>query len=505
MVSSISVLESTDPGILVDGLFPQGEYFGSEIVITGFLNMQEDVEQQYINMKRLAEGGEVGLILFYVGIYLKEVHPKLCQFADERDFVLIVMPEGDPTLRYGEVISDVTALICREHTRQDSLVPEILAQVTALPVHQRSVSTILKMLSDRLTATVLLCDSAFRPLQIAAWPRNLDEDIREGIEGLDAFPTDHSTMPCCILPEGFLSRFSVFPDHGSRLELLILKEGLPLEKALLEQAMDVVRLGVNIWGQEREELAVHELIRAILQDNPIKMRQLAEIFHIHVADIHEMWILSCEERQAERFRREGLPLFREYLSHYCHTVLADFYEGYLVVFLDWMEPETERESVTLDLQAQLHALGFEAALTCCHPLENTADVRRSFLVHHEMLPLARKIWPMQDCYTLQDMQFAAGCHKIIETGEKALTEALSPLQPLLDSQDDLLLLRTLAVYLLDGESSMVRCARLLFLHKNTVKYRLGRIRKLLDCDLNRIPQVFPVYQAVALWRLTGEK
>ena len=38
IVSSISVLESTDPGVLVDEVFPQGEFFGSEIVITGFLN-----------------------------------------------------------------------------------------------------------------------------------------------------------------------------------------------------------------------------------------------------------------------------------------------------------------------------------------------------------------------------------------------------------------------------------------------------------------------------------
>lgn len=77
IVSSITVLESTDPGVLIDEVFPQGEYFGSEIVITGFLNMTEDAERQYINMKRLAEGGEVGLILYYVGVYLKKIDPRL--------------------------------------------------------------------------------------------------------------------------------------------------------------------------------------------------------------------------------------------------------------------------------------------------------------------------------------------------------------------------------------------------------------------------------------------
>ncbi|MGI6110326.1 MAG: PucR family transcriptional regulator ligand-binding domain-containing protein, partial [Eubacteriaceae bacterium] len=61
-VSSISVLESVDPGLLVDGLFSNNEFYGSEIVITGFLNMLDNVDLQYENMLRLVEGGEVGLI-----------------------------------------------------------------------------------------------------------------------------------------------------------------------------------------------------------------------------------------------------------------------------------------------------------------------------------------------------------------------------------------------------------------------------------------------------------
>ena len=111
VVSSISVLESTDPGVLVDEVFPQGEFFGSEIVITGFLNSVDNVPLQLANIRRLAQGGEVGLIVFYVWVYLPRIDPRLIALADELDFVLIVMPEGEATLRYGEVINDVMACI----------------------------------------------------------------------------------------------------------------------------------------------------------------------------------------------------------------------------------------------------------------------------------------------------------------------------------------------------------------------------------------------------------
>ena len=83
MVSSISVLESTDPTVLVNEVFPHNKYAGGEIVITGFLNCLDDFDCQCANIQRLAEGGEVGLILFYVGVYLPYVDQRLIDLADQ--------------------------------------------------------------------------------------------------------------------------------------------------------------------------------------------------------------------------------------------------------------------------------------------------------------------------------------------------------------------------------------------------------------------------------------
>lgn len=97
VVSSISVLESTKPEILVNELFPDARsgYSGGELVITGFINCTDDVEMQCENVKRLIEGGEVGLVLYYVGVYLPRVDQRLIDMADENDFVLICMPEEE--------------------------------------------------------------------------------------------------------------------------------------------------------------------------------------------------------------------------------------------------------------------------------------------------------------------------------------------------------------------------------------------------------------------------
>ena len=59
-VSSISVLEYADANALQSELFENNEFYGSEIVITGFTSIPRDVEAQCANIRRLAGAGEVG-------------------------------------------------------------------------------------------------------------------------------------------------------------------------------------------------------------------------------------------------------------------------------------------------------------------------------------------------------------------------------------------------------------------------------------------------------------
>ena len=61
--------------------------------------------------------------------------------------------------------------------------------------------------------------------------------------------------------------------------------------------------------------------------------------------------------------------------------------------------------------------------------------------------------------------------------------------------------KTLAVFLLDGESSVTKTAQLLYLHKNTVKYRIKRIADLLGYHPAKMPEAAALYQAVAVQRL----
>ncbi len=515
IVSSISVLESTDPNFLVDKLFPQDEFFGSEIVITGFLNTLDNVDCQAANVRRLAEGGEVGLILYYVGVYLESVDQRLIDLADELDFVLICMPEGRRDLRYGEVLSDVTGLIYRDRLSSDAIVSEILERVSRLPQHQRSVNTVLKMLSDRISASVILSDSELRTLNLVAWPRSIEENIKEGLAGwragesaadrewetLRTRPQDYFEEPCPFVPGGRLYRCALRPDFGSYMELALIKEGMPLSEELLKQSVDVVRLGVSIWGEQHSEVAVHELVQAILQDEPMKMRRLAEIFHIDVASIHEMWIMVGDRPDSARLLKDRADEFRSALKEHSGVVITDLYKDRLLLFLDTPGTLAETERLMNGLLETALRSDSTLTLTRCGGLSNTAEVRKAYLCHDDFLEDARRLFPRKNLYVLGELLFARECRRLIDEGEEALAHCLSIVNNLQSASEELDLRETLTVYLLDSGSSVTRAAELLFVHKNTVKYRLQRIAELLGYRPDKMPEGMKLYQAAAVSRL----
>ena len=63
---------------------------------------------------------------------------------------------------------------------------------------------------------------------------------------------------------------------------------------------------------------------------------------------------------------------------------------------------------------------------------------------------------------------------------------------------------TAEVYLLDTSSNMAETAKSLFVHLNTIKYRLRMIQDMLGYAPGKMPDAYPLYVAVALNRLMKE-
>ena len=500
LVSSISVLEYADPNILQDALFKNNEFFGSEIVITGFMNIANDVDAQCANLQRLADVGEVGLILYYVGIFMPCVDQRLIELADKNDFALIVMPENRMDLRYSDVICEVMEAIFKDQNNNALLVSDILGRTALLPEHQRTLDTVIKLLSDRIRASVLLRDGALRLLNAAFWPRMGRTDLERGVRSMETLPEAGGT-PAVLELDGRSYLIYRCPMTGGTpvMELFLLKEGNPLTADLVRQAGEVVQLASSIWSQGHDRVVMAELVRAILKDEPIKMRRLAELFHVNVSTIHSMWVLRGNNG-GQAVQAGALELVQNLLAHHCSPVVADCYEGDVVAFMGWNGSADEMGTLAEECCVRMRQEGVDGVLTICHNLATTGDVRRAYLTIRSAQEDAVRIWPGRTWYTLREMEFTRSCREIVERGEEEIQQHLAVFS-LLREGTETDLVGTLTTYFLDAGSSISTTAERLFTHKNTIKYRMQQIEKRLGYSVDKFPEAISLYTACALNRL----
>jgi len=503
IVSSISVLEYAQINTMQTELLANIDFVGNELAITGFMNNPDDVELQCTNIRRMAAIGEVGVILFYVGIVMKKVDQKLIDVANELDFPLIALPEGQMNQRYSEVIGEVMELIHRDQMSSTSIVSELLEQASGLPVHQRTVDSMLRMLANRIRASVVLMDASRRVLNEAAWPTALSSDMKQELT-VAQFPEKgrwllHDRLGIHIYRDSIQTR-----DNHS-MDMLIFKEGEPLDVVFTRQAVELVQLAVSIWSDRHDSIVVGELVRAILQDEPMKMRRLADIFHVDIASLNSMWLLSADVSEDKKRLNEIIDDVRHETLIYSASTIADIYDDVLVIFMIGPGSMQDIRALTEAIELKLDEHSIRATLVRGHALNTTTRVREGFLCHQSSIEAAKKVFPNQRVFNLEQIAFVQQCQELIGRGERAVEEARRCLGSLETEGAEANLLGTLECYLLDAQMSVTQAAEKMFLHKNTIKYRIQRIADHLGFLPGEFPDTMPVYTACALNRLLRQE
>ena len=194
-VSYVDVLEYAKVFAMADQLF-----LNNGLIITAFTSVKDDVEAQCNAIRRLHEVGEVGIILYYVGIYLPRVDQRLIDVANELSFPIIVMPENSYALRYNEVTEEIMLKLFEERRKSTRFVPNILRQISMMRERQRNIGGILRLLSDQCHYSFLLLDQDGRECGMATWPMTIDNGllntIYEVVENKTDFPQSLSWKDC---------------------------------------------------------------------------------------------------------------------------------------------------------------------------------------------------------------------------------------------------------------------------------------------------------------------
>lgn len=496
-VESVSVLEYGAAAKALDPFFNANTFAGNDLLITAFVNIEDDVAAQCANVRRYHAVGHVGIVLYYVGIILPEINQALIDTCNELDFVLISMPPMRADLRFSELLTEVLFSIFREQQKERFFVSSILDRLSGLPPEQRNVDTLLHMLSEHLQSSVFLTDRKGKLDSVVFWPRSIAGLISDKLPAWIKKAAGHSRLELPLHDKtGYLYRCPTLLHDSDDLQLYLLHFGGVLTDDILWQASELLRLFIRIWNKDHGKFVTAELVRAIINGNQLQMNRLARAFHIQVKDLNQMWIFLPKSPQSG-YDEKLLQRCTDCLSHRSMSFLIGYYEENLVAFAKGAANGSQRESIEQDLLHCLAELTDSYEIVCCSCLNTITELRNAYLNGIQYHDIARKIFPTKRILHTSDILFAMTCRRIIDE-DFLLRQYLPILEHLQRLSADIS--STVSTYLLDADSNMAKTAQLQFVHLNTIKYRLRNVQDLVGYIPSKMPDAYPLFVSAALLR-----
>jgi len=504
-VSCVSVLEHID--LLM--LEKEGFFLGNQIIISALTSIKDNVDAQCKLVQLLSDSGEVGLVLYYVGIFVKDIDPKVIQLADELDFPLIVMPPNQYNHRYSDFISEAMTLIIDAQRKETNIVSGIIDQIAHLKPHKRSIEIVLRILSDRLRCSLLLIDRKGHICAFAPWPFGAEwcENDFNSIIDLCLRKT-HSNDPIEIHINGMDAQvYSTTLDIENKGNYFLagIDETGTLSTSYLLQIAETLQLVSTIWENTFVIEDTDILLETILNNRPIEMKRIAQALHIDIDSFDTIWILS-ENKTSDAASAHNMDWLAMKLTAFLKgnkkTALIDVFKDYVVAFIDSNNnPFAEYPKWFLDevqTQTQVNLVLFSSTW---HEHESTEEVCNAFSLMENNIQTACILYPHQNIFTMHELHFVQTCCEILKRGETELKNATKVLAPLMLDEAGKDVLDTLMVFLLDCQGNMIETANQLFVHKNTVKYRIKKSERLLGMNLLKMPEIIDLYTALAIMRI----
>lgn len=505
-VDDVSVLEYAFSSAL-----SQEVLIGNELIITGFISVKDNLEEQLKVVKALSQYGCSGIVIYYVGIFLKEIDKSIIDLANELCFPIVCMPRDRIDYRYCEAINQIYELIFISRIKSVYFVSNIIDRVSHLNKSQITIHNLLMMLSEQLKCSLILVNDANEQIgyfnaKNTAQVCNNDifnvinpqlNTISNRITGIK-LQYDQSSI--------YASMIAITLDNYKQVKLVALEASGFIRESDLKQAAEVIRLFLSIWKYNIPHENKEALIPAILQNEPNRIKRIARMTHFDVQSLNAIWIIkdNYKKRDANCLidtANKQMLMTRMLLDEYKITSTVNVYEENIIALIhDNLEAEYDNYIVQ-QLVEKLSNENEGVTVAALKNVDKIVDFRDLYLTFEALFGKIRIVYPHKRVISEHDVQFIKRCVDIIGQGKNAIEQATQLLDLLSYYDDEDELTETLATYLLDTQKSMEITGKLLFVHKNTVRYRIDKIKKRLGYDINQMPMLYELYTAVALKRL----
>ncbi len=531
-VEYVDVLESPDIDVIIK---PRVLYLTSGFVF------RDNERLQRLLLSRLQDTGAAGLIVEQ-GRYLTPLPQHMMETADRLRFPIIELPHGAV---FADVISESLHAIFMQQGDALRKSQEIQKRLTEVAVGGGSLRQIAQTLANLVRNTVIVADRAFSLLSFAFWEKEHKTAKRKAYVGttLDQYLYN-------LEKTGFINRIRQ-TKKASRVEVLFSKQGeqawvvVPIiingdilgyiavledyhrlheaDWAALEQAATITAIAVykemtesEVLRRQRNDFLLQVLEGRLTAEDLI----LEQAKHLHVTLEGKWAVWQMEFTNLEAYCRDHFPEGSQAegdvtakVMRMIATHLADKQRDLLIVSKekrltilcpakDWLAKDEVMQRVAEVRQEITH---FSPELTSAIGISRLCDghqkLAQAYREARETLAIGRKLDAAREIYSFADL----GVYQILMKfkDHPDMKEYYQSILGKLDQLDAATrgdLLKTLEAYF-SANANIYKAAQNLYLHRNSMKYRLERIKEMLGVDLDEPEIRFNVQLALKMRHL----
>lgn len=250
----------------------------------------------------------------------------------------------------------------------------------------------------------------------------------------------------------------------------------------------------TVWGYSLDLTSPQTLLSLIL-----KTDQNSASRYLHTADINferisNLIIVSPGNGDIQFLQSKLCRIFDDYHKYY----LEDIIDGQIVILSNIYLPDSLDNALFDELWNFAEQYNESSSFFMDRGCKDIETLKRTYSDYRKSIPALRKIFLNRRNWDTHDIMLSQEVMALSETQSKR-TEYLSEIINILkNDKDDLL--STLCVYMIDCDSKLNMAAETLFVHRNTVTYRLNKVKQLTNTNFNLMPAAYDFYTALALWR-----
>jgi len=535
VVQSVNVMEVPD---ILEWVHP------GELLVTTMYPLRDDAAAIEALVPRLADKGLAGLAVTPSG-YMDEFPPAMVRAANERSFPLIELPQR---VSFIDIIQPITSEILRLQARELIQSVEIHRQFIDLVLSGGTYRDIAQGIAQRVHRPVTIVDrfrrvlgegflmgetsahkpflrdeaggdrylnDLYRPRALA--PMEGSEAVLRVVEG-PAGSVEHVACPVLVGPMtlGEIIVWGPWADPPSSMDLIVVQHGTTVAALKMMEARSIAEAEERFRNEILEGLlssSPDERGRAIQQSNDLGNR-LAPPYAVVLVGPDRLrgTTLTKVESIEKRNLDSSLHLSERYIR-ILQPAASFWYQGpRLVVFLPLPRPARaeSRARLVQELQTVCDRIRAENApytvsMGVSPGVFDLDDFRSAYECARQSLQIgsAQEAGGTGRVTHYEDL----GLFRVVSVAEnpagveRFCLDAIGPLLAY-DRENDANLAVTLRSFLEHNQNS-AKTARLLFVHYNTLRYRIDRAKEILG-DFSENPQQrLEIELALQLYPLIG--